>query len=328
MLPSIHSQLMIIDFYQPVNKKHMNLIKHFTFTCIITFISCNPNFEELNIQNNQNNEEYNHQNITTVPEDLIKRVAKSLTCDPYCRIEPIMLDNNIYFWQINYSKGHYILSSIKGLFPIIQYSNKSFEYKDLDSDAQKNFINNLRHITESVNTSTKSTQEYSLWDDIIYTFDSSENDSISYDYEIDFSFELPTEVNEISTLNHLTKSPVGLGHIPNRTYRIGYPTTSPLLYLNNRQWSTDVPYNFNMPAPYLYPREKERILPIILCFAMIMDYHRIPDYSFWARQPNRLYQNVESELSSFLLRLSIDLGYRVSNITSYMPEENIDNFTP
>lgn len=305
----------------------MNTLKIFCFTFTVGLIACTSSIDQLNIDTQQDDLKA-MQNIPTVSESIVKLVTTSLIKDSNYTIEPIRLDNKVYFWQVNHDKGHYIISSIKGGFPIIKYSDEHFDYNSLSLASREDFYNDLRHIVKSNMIKTKSEATPSLWDDILELFESPENDRNDYDYEIDFSFDSPIDLNEEVISSGITKSPTGQGYIQNRTYKIGYPSTYPLLNLNRRQWSTNAPYNFNMPAPYYKPNSKERVLPLALALTLIMDYHRISNYSFWARQPNNLSQNIESELSLFLHGLCVDIGFQMSTINSYLPEENINNVIP
>lgn len=237
---------------------------------------------------------------------IVKSKTKSYT------ITPVVYQQKTVFWLVNYDCGYLLLSADKNKYPIIQYSSESTidldDFFDPENRLYQLLVTHYEALT-SANYKTKNevdsvtNQTFDIWTDIEETI----KDSIQgAEYEVEISFET------FETQSPETKSPNGSGTITNREYKRNYRSVFPTIV--QRSWDIYSPYNWSLPTkPYMIANKVIRhpVSKPALALALIMDYYKIPDASFWKRQPNIQTEEKETELTNFLHKLGLDLGYRI-----------------
>lgn len=286
-----------------------------TFACSESLEDKQQLFKALHKEQTIKKSEVSYELVKVFAEALLTNSQDSIIVKSKTKgytITPVVYQQKTVFWLVNYDCGYLLLSADKNKYPIIQYSSESIidldDFFDPENKLYQLLITHYEALT-STNYKTKNetgsgtNQIFDIWEDIEETI----KDSIQgVEYTVEVSFET------FETQSPETKSPNGSGTITNREYKRNYSSVYPSIW--QRSWDIYSPYNWSHPTkPYMVANKVIRhpVSKPALALALIMDHYKIPDATFWKRQPNIQTEEKETELTKFLYQLGLDLGYRI-----------------
>ncbi|MCD7963244.1 MAG: Spi family protease inhibitor [Rikenellaceae bacterium] len=293
----------------------------FLLPLLISYTSCkkddpaNKNINEL--EGNIVSELINEEQVRNISEKFFNCFFKSENKEHVLtknniesiEIEPIKYNNEIVYFSVNYptNEGYILISPDPREFPVVKYSRDgNFKLDSINESEKETLLIEFENkLIQRKNNSTSKIDvfwQYFLMDGQIV------NDTT---YNVEFQFVI--EYGDKDEDNMLSKADYDYGFIPERENPKNYYSLRNFLELKGRKWTSQWPYNYDMPnVGYIGSSgniNKPIIPPIVVAFALVMDYYGIPRTINWDTFPDNQTEKRSTALTKFLAELAVDLGY-------------------